>query len=458
MASLPTPALTGVVQAKKLQRIPAWRFIGPLLKLKNGDVDGFRLLLASRPGSFYVWLPWTRLIVANDPETVEELLVSKHKHYHKDPGYAALKRLMGNGLITNEGKSHLMHRRMMQPAFHKKRIDEYAECMVAQALARSGQWTDGTTMDMNAEMSAVTLPIIAKTMFDSDVADDIEKVYAAVTTVIGNFERYVNPFIGRIFDLLPIASTRRIHEAERQLNEIIFRMIREHRESEEDRGDLLSMLMLAQGDDGNAMSDQQIRDEAITLFLAGHETTSLALTWTWYLLSKYPDVQARLHEELDAVLPGGRPATSDDVPRLEYTRRVISESMRLLPPVPAFGRQAICDNQLGPYAIRKGEIVTVLPWSMHLCEEYFPNPDIFDPDRWLPERSAQVPKFAYFPFGGGVRKCIGEPFAWMEAILLLATMAQRWTFELSPSARIAFDPKITLRPKHGMPMIARRRA
>ena len=458
MASLPTPTLPAPVSMTRPPRIPLWRFVWPVLKLRNGEIDGLRQVMEGVPGAFRVELPGQRVIVANDPDLVEELLVTKHKHYHKDPGYASLRRLMGNGLITNEGKDHLTQRRMMQPAFHKKRIDEYAACMVGQARERSLRWRDGEALDVNAEMSAVTLTIIAKTMFDSDVEDDIGRVYSAVTTVINHFERYVNPWVGRFFDALPIESTRRIHEAERDLNEIIYRFIREHRESGEDRGDLLSMLLMAQGEDGSGMSDQQVRDESITLFLAGHETTSLALTWTWYLLSKYPEVEARLHEELERVLPGGRPATAEDVPHLEYTRRVVTESMRILPPVPGFGRQAISDNQLGPYAVRRGDVVAVVPWALHMRESYFPEPDKFDPDRWLPERSANVPKFAYFPFGGGVRKCIGEPFAWMEAILLLATFAQRWRLELAPDNRIAYDTKITLRPKYGMKMILRERS
>jgi cytochrome P450 len=305
---------------------------------------------------------------------------------------------------------------------------------------------------------AVTLAIISKTMFDADVTDDSEAIYEAVNTVIRYSERYMNPTVGRMFDALPLPSTKRVHHAERTLNEIIYRFIREHREAAEDKGDLLSMLLMAQAEDGSGvMSDQQVRDECITLFLAGHETTSIAMSWTFYLLSQHPEIEAKLHAEVDTVLEGGRPATAEDVRKLEYTRRVLAESMRIFPPAPAFGRQAVRDTTVGPYAIHKGDVVLVAAMAMQRQARWFPEPDRFDPDRWAPELAAERPKFSYFPFGGGVRKCIGEPFAWMEGILLLASFAQQWRFDLAPDAKIGMDPKITLRPRYGMQMIARRR-
>jgi cytochrome P450 len=428
-----------------------------LLKARNGDFAALRTLLEEAPDAFYVRTPIGRIVYLNSPELVESLLVSNHKHYHKDTGYAALRKAMGNGLVTSEGEFHLRQRRMIQPAFHKKRIDEYGEHMVHYARERGEGWTDGATMDVNAEMMAVTLKVIAKTMFDADVADEIEKVYEAVNVMLKYFERYVNPTIGKMFDSLPLESTRRLRESEKNLDEIIYRFIRERRENPEDKGDLLSMLLMAQGDDGSGMTDAHVRDECITLFLAGHETTAVGLSWTWYLLSQHPEIEARLHEELDRVLEGGRAATAADVPQLDYTRRVLAESMRVRPPVPGFGRQAIRDNMLGAYQIFEGDNIVVSPYALQMRKEWFPEPDSFDPDRWLPERSAGIPKFAYFPFGGGVRKCIGEPFAWMEGILLLATFAQQWKFRLAPDAKIGMDVKVTLRPKYGMKMSLHRR-
>jgi cytochrome P450 len=446
------------IPAVKPRFIAPWRFVRPLIQARNGNFDAIRSLFHGAGPLFYTRIGMRRFHLVNDPDLVEEVLVTKHKCYHKDPGYSALRRLMGNGLLTSEGEVHLRHRRMIQPAFHKKRIDEYAACMVQFARDFEKVWEDGATRDINADMMNVTLSIIAKTMFDADVADDTKRVYDALNTVIHYSELYVNPTIGRIFDSLPIPASRRARAAERELNDIVYRFIREHRESGEDRGDLLSMLLLSTAEDGSgAMSDQQVRDEAITLFLAGHETTSIALSWTWYLLSQHPEVEARLHAELDDVLEHGRPATASDVAHLAYTRRVLTESMRLYPPAFAVGRQAICDNVIGGCQIRKGDLVGVPIMSLHHSEKYFPDPERFDPDRWTPERAAEVPKFAYFPFGGGVRKCIGEPFAWMEGILLLATFAQRWRFALAPDAKIGLEPKITLRPKYGMRMVLHRR-
>lgn len=447
-----------VVQPVPFTRYALWRFVRPLLKVRKGDFDGLRRLLEAAPDAFIVHTPIYRVIFLNDPELIEEMLVSKYKCYHKDPGFAALRRLMGDGLLTSEDETHLRHRRMIQPAFHKDRIDAYAEHMVRLSHEGMARWQDGATLDLSAEMMGITLAIISKTMFDADVADEAAEIYDAMNTVIGYSERYVVPAIGRLFDALPLRSSRRVRASEQLLNDVIYRFIREHRASGRDHGDLLSMLLMSQAEDGSGgMSDQQVRDESITLFLAGHETTAIALSWTWYLLSQNPDVEAKLHAELDAVFAGGRDATASDVPRLKYTRQVFAESMRLFPPAPGFGRQAVRDNTLGPYAVRKGDIITVAAMAVQRQAKWFPDPDRFDPDRWLPEAAAARPRFSYFPFGGGVRKCIGEPFAWMEGILLLATMAQQWRFELAPDARIGMDAKITLRPRYGMRMILHRR-
>jgi len=444
--------------APALKRYPMRRFVKPLLRARKGDLEGIRAILRDCGDAFAVHTPLYRVLFLNTPELVEELLVSKYKHYHKDPGFATLRRLMGQGLLTSEDAFHLRQRRMIQPAFHKNRIDEYAAHMVRLARDRAAQWEDGKQLDLNAEMMAITLAIISKTMFDADVNDDTESIYHALNTVIHYSEMYLLPTVGKVFDALPIPASRRVREAETLLNETIYRFIREHRESGRDHGDLMSMLLMAQAEDGSGvMSDQQVRDESITLFLAGHETTAIAATWTWYLLSQNPEAEARLHQELDTVLEHGRAATAEDVSRLVYTRQVFAESMRLYPPAFGFGRQAISDNQLGPYAIRKNDIVLVASMAMQRQEQWFPEPDRFDPDRWLPEAAAARPRFSYFPFGGGVRKCIGENFAWMEGILLLATLAQQWRFELAPGARIGLDPKITLRPRYGMEMILRRR-
>lgn len=456
MAAMKTLEATPALQP--LKRYPLRPFLRPMWKARQGEFESLRAILERSGDAFTVHTPIYRIVFLNEPDLVKDLLVSKYKDFHKDPGFATLRRLMGQGLLTSEDEFHLRQRRMIQPAFHKARIDEYAQHMVRYAQERAEQWQDGATLDVNAEMMAVTLSVIAKTMFDSEVAEDAEAIAEAVNTVVTYSERYMNPAVGKVFDVLPLPSTRKVHRSEAILNEIIYRFIREHRESGEDRGDLLSMLLMAQAEDGSGvMSDQQVRDECITLFLAGHETTSIAMSWTFYLLSSHPEVEERLHAEVDRVLEGGRAATAADVPRLEYTRRVLAESMRLYPPAPAFGRQAVRDTSIGPYRIRKGDVVLVAAMAMQRQARWFPEPDRFDPDRWNPELAAERPKFSYFPFGGGVRKCIGEPFAWMEGILLLATFVQRWRFALAPDARIGMDPKITLRPRYGMRMVLHRR-
>jgi cytochrome P450 len=448
---------TEVAIPASLPYVPAWKFIVPMLRIRAGDFGLATRFMVQQAGAFRTAIGPFSVIIANDPHMVEEVLVKRHKSYRKDRGFEALRRILGNGLLTSEGEFHLRQRRLIQPAFHKQRIASYAECMVAYARALSGRWQDGATVDMAREMNAVTLSIIGKTMFSAEVSGDAGKVADALTTVIRYHEMHAVGFIGWIFERLPLPASRRFRAAMKELDDTINRMIDEHIKSGEDSGDLLSMLLMSRDHDGSRMDISQIHDEAITLFLAGHETTALAMTWTWYLLAQHPEVEARLHEELDRVLPGGRDATAEDVEQLEYTRRVFMESMRLYPPAWGFGREATEAHQLGPHLVRKGQTIVMSPYMMHRMPQWFENPESFDPDRWLPERSAGLPRFAYFPFGGGQRKCIGENFAWMEGILLLATLAQHWTPRIAPGARIGIDPKITLRPKWGMKMILHKR-
>jgi cytochrome P450 len=423
-----------------------------IMQIRRGNLETVRRAMTRKGRYLRTGAGPFRIIFVNDPDGIQELLVKSHRHYKKDQGYESLRRVLGNGLLTSEGAFHLKQRRMIQPAFHKQRIHDYGQTMVQYSLDHMKAWRDGDECDINAEMMAVTLAIIGKTMFNAEVSGDAEKVSHALEIYFKYQERYMLPGVGAFFDALPLNSTRQFKAAIQDLNDTMYRIIREHRESDAHQGDLLTMLLEAQDeDDGARMSDDQLRDEAITLFLAGHETTAIALTWTWYLLSENPDVEARLHQELEEVLQG-RPATADDVPKLDYTRRVFAESMRLYPPAYGFGREAVEDHVLAGYRVEKGDTVVVCPYITHRDPEYFPEPEKFDPDRWLPERAKDSHKYAYYPFGGGVRKCIGEPFAWMEGILLIATYAQHWTFRHVPSHKVGLDPKVTLRPKNGMRM------
>ncbi|MBI3118994.1 MAG: cytochrome P450, partial [Candidatus Hydrogenedentes bacterium] len=327
--------------------------------------------------------------------------------------------------------------------------------MVRCALALRETWRDGQDLNMATEMMGLTLAIVGKALFNSDVAVEARKVQQALEIILPMDMRYLPP-LGWLMRRLPLPSNYRFKQAVRELDEILFRMIEEHRRSG-DQGDLLSMLLEAQDEeDGAGMTDRQIRDEALTLFLAGHESTALAITWTWYLLSQHPEVEAKFHQELDEVFQGREP-TADDYARLTYTRWVLAESMRLYPPVYINGREALEDTTLGGYTIPKGAQIIYSSYVTQRDPRFFPHPERFDPERWRPEIAEKRHKFAYIPFGAGRRLCIGEPFAWMEGVLVLATLGQRWQARLDPAHSVGLDPRITLRPRNGMPMSLHRR-
>jgi cytochrome P450 len=397
------------------------------------------------------------LFIASDPAVIKDVLVTHNQNFHKSRGLERTKRLLGEGLLTSEDDFHLRQRRLIQPAFHRDRIAAYAATMVACADRVRNGWTDGVTLDIAREMSRLTLLIVGKTLFDVDVDAQAREIGDAMTGLMESFWTLMLPF-GETLERLPIPYLRRGRRARERLDQIIYGIIRERRASRADRGDLLSMLLLAQDDEdkGRGMTDRQVRDEAMTIFLAGHETTANALTWTWYLLSQAPDVERRVHEEADRVLAGRLPTVSD-VDQLPYMTRVITESMRLYPPAWLVGRRSINHYTIGDYAVPPRSIVVMSQWIVHRDARHYPDPERFDPDRWTPEFKARLPRFAYFPFGGGPRQCIGESFAWMELTLLVATVAQHWRFDLVPGHPVVPHAAITLRPKHGMKMVATRR-
>jgi len=398
------------------------------------------------------------LYLFSDPELVREVLVTNHRNFHKGRGLERAKMLLGDGLLTSEGEFHLRQRRLAQPAFHRQRVAAYGATMAGYAAARRDRWQAGATIDAHQEMMALTLAIVGKTLFDADVEHEAGEIGEALATTFESFNfGFFLPF-GELLERLPLPATLRFRKARARLDATIYRLIEERRASDTDRGDLLSMLLMAQDTegDGGRMTDLQLRDEAMTIFLAGHETTANALTWTWYLLSQHPDVEARLHAEIDSTL-GGRAATADDMSALPYARMVLAESMRLYPPAWILGRRALGAFEARGYTIPARSIVLMCQYTMHRDARWFPEPERFDPERFAPERQAERPKFAYFPFGGGPRVCIGEQFAWMEGMILLATIAQRWRLRLVPGHPVALQPIITLRPKHGMRMVVEAR-
>jgi len=358
--------------------------------------------------------------------------------------------LLGDGLLTSEGAFHLRQRRLVQPAFHRDRLAGYAKTMVERARVARERWQDAAVIDMSKEMMRLTMDIVSRTLFSAEVEGEADEIADALNGVFGLFDMILLPF-SEYIEKLPLPMMRRFHAARARLDATIYRLIAERRASGEDKGDLLSMLLLAQDEEGEGgMTDTQVRDEVLTLFLAGHETTANALTWAWYLLSQNPSAEDELHRELDRF--EGRAPGMEDLPALRYTGAVFSEALRMFPPAWAIGRRTLEDVEIAGCHIPKGCVVLLSPYVTHRDARWFLEPERFMPERWLEEDTTR-PKFAYFPFGGGARVCIGERFAWMEGVLLLAEIAQKWRFELVPGHPVERKAQITLRPKFGMKMV-----
>ena len=432
--------------------------LGTLLLYRPGrDPLAFFTNLARTYGEVvYLRMGGEHIYLLSHPRHIRDVLVTHQQSFVKGRGLERAKRLLGNGLLTSEGAAHLRQRRLIQPAFHRDRIASYAAVMTARADRAGAGWADGAEIDVAKEMMRLTLAIVGDTLFDADIESKAAEVGAAMTAVMQSFWMLMLPFAPTL-ERLPIPRLRRGRAARARLDAILYGMIAERRRAPGDRGDLLSMLLQAQDDEdggnGAGMTDQQIRDEAMTIFLAGHETTANALTWTWYLVSETPGVEARLHEEIDRVL-GGRLPTVADIGTLPFVEQVVTESMRLYPPAWMIGRRAIEPYAVDDYVLPPRSLVLISPYIVHRDPTCFPEPDRFLPDRWTPELKASLPPSAYLPFGGGPRRCIGESFAWMELILVLATIAQRRRLRLVPGHRVATEASVTLRTKHGMKMTA----
>lgn len=391
------------------------------------------------------------------PDHIESVLVTNQRNFVKPASMRTpfMQRLVGNGLLTSEGDFWKRQRRLAQPAFHRERVNAYGSVMVNYAERMMERWQSGETRDLHHDMMQLTLEIVAKTLFDADVTDQAKTVGESLTTAVEPFSEQAT-FKWLLDNRLPTPGNRRFHRAVSRLDEIVFRIINERRASGEDRGDLLSMLLAAQDEDGSRMSDQQLRDEAMTIFLAGHETTALALSWSWYLLAQYPEVEAKLHAELESVL-GGRAPGLADLPALRYTEMIVKETMRLYPPAWAIGRAALQDCEIGGYHIPARSQIYMFQWVTQRDPRYFEQPNEFIPERWTEEFTKQLPRYAYFPFGGGPRQCIGNSFALMEATLIIARMAQKFSLKLVPGQTIKPVPSITLRPESGIRMMIEQR-
>jgi cytochrome P450 len=401
---------------------------------KYGDIAGLRIL------NF-------KTIFINHPDLIEEVLVANARMYTKGRVLRANRHVFGEGLLTSEGDFWLRQRRLSQPAFHRARIASYAATMVEYAQRMMEGWRSGEERDVHREMLRLTLQIVGKTLFDADVERDAQEVGKSLELLLeigANFRRTI--FVPH---WLPTPANLRVKREVAQIEKIIYRIIGERRASGRDAGDLLSMLLAAQDEDGSRMTDKQLRDETITLFLAGHETTASTLSWTWWLLAQNPAVEAKLHQELDAVL-GDRTPTLDDLPKLVYAGHVITESLRLYPAAWGLARLAVEDHEIAGYPVTRGMGVTMAQWVVHRDPRWYDAPEEFQPERWENDLLKRLPRFAYFPFGGGPRQCIGNTFALMEATLILSTIARKFRLRLVADHPVVPLASITLRPRHGV--------
>jgi cytochrome P450 len=433
--------------------------LGSLLDIRR-DPTGVFLRAALRYGdvAYFTVGPRQGYLITN-PADVRHVLQDNARNYQKSPLYQKLRMHLGNGLLTSEGEFWLRQRRIAQPAFHRQRVAGLADVMVTASREAATQWQalaeSGRAVAVDDEMMRLTRTVVVRALLGSDLGPYTDRIDQAWTIL--------NEYIGEDFwslgltDWLPTPRRRRFQAARRLLREAVDYVIAERRRAATDSPDLLSMLLAARDDDtGEGMTDEQLRVEVTTFLLAGQETTSLALTWIWYLLSQHPSSRVRLEAELDTVLDG-RPPEYADLANLTYTRMVIDEALRLYPPAWGFSRQALGDDQISGYHLPRGWMAFVIPFVLHRLPSLWEEPEAFDPDRFSPERSADRPKFAYVPFGAGPRQCIGNQFALMEAQLIVATLAQRYRLRLVPGHRVEAWPLITLRPRYGMPMFIERR-
>jgi len=422
----------------------------------SGDLSrmpGFLASVARDYGPIASWrMPRGRFWFVDEPALIDQLLTAGGYDVIKGRGLRRMRRLLGHGLLTSDEPLHLKQRRLVQPAFHRERIAAYATTMIEAARAAAEALSGDEDVAVDALMNRVALRIAAATLFSADIDDAADAIGSAVTRAMAGFPASLSTF-AELFDYIPWhPATRRFKHAKADLDAVIYRLIEERRRDERDRGDLLSILLSTRDEDGNPMPPELVRDEALTLLLAGHETTANALVWTWDALARNPDVEALLHAELDAVL-GDRDPVPADYPRLNYTRDVVAESMRLRPPAWILGRRIVRPFQLGDWALAPGSVVLTSQIVTHRNPRFWIEPEAFRPERWSNGESAALPRGAYFPFGGGNRICIGESFAWTEAVLVLATIARRVRLRALDLSPVPLEPLVTLRP--GRPVMMR---
>lgn len=397
-----------------------------------------------------------RMVLVSHPDLIEEVLVTRNRHFIKHFALRLTKRTLGNGLLTSEGEFWRRQRKLAQPAFHRERIARHAEVMVAYTRRMLDSWVDGQTRDVQEDMMRLTLEIVAKTLFGAEIQGESSEASAAMETLLKCFTARVGRLI-KPPDWFPTPLNRRFERAASHLDRLIYDFIAQRRASGVEGDDLLSLLLHAHDEQDGRMTDRQLRDEAMTLFMAGHETTANTLAWVWYLLATNPDAEQRLHAELDAVLAGRSP-TIEDYPRLRFAEHVVNEALRLYPTVWMVGREVVEPCHVGPYPIKRGTTVYMSQWIVHRDPRWFDEPLVYRPERWDDPKMKALPRYAFFPFGGGPRICIGNNFAMLEAVLLLSEIAQRFQLRLANPAPIRPLPTMTLRPVGGVRVVLRSRS
>lgn len=416
------------------------------LAADHGDVAAFRV------GPF-------RVVLLNHPNHVRDVLLTNHRNFVKGRPLRLASLLLGEGLLTSEGEFHARQSRIVSPSLQVERLQGYAPVVTDYASRLDARWADGEEVDMLDEMIRLATAIAARTMFDWDVDSMAARGIAhALDDATRLFSRVTLPFAEQLLKL-PLPGSRRFHRAKAYLDAAIYRVIEERRRNGVQAGDLLSRLIEARDSEADQahMTDLQVRDEALTLFLTAFDTVSLALTWTWYSLARHPEVEATLATELERVLAGRLPR-AEDLAALPYTRMLLSETMRLYPPIYAIAREAVSDFTAGGYTISAGTLVLMSPYLLQRDQRFFADPACFDPMRWNSATGSRPPRFAYFPFGGGPRACIGRAYGVQEAVLVIATLAQRWRMRLVPNRPITLRPLLNLRPENGIRMVVERRA
>ncbi|MFN8167503.1 MAG: cytochrome P450 [Candidatus Nanopelagicales bacterium] len=471
-ADAPVPQPTSFDRPAVPDGPPSARFVLSLLAQRESPNHLFEAAARAHGPVAHLRMAGDEVYLLSDPDLITEVFLTRAREVMKGRGLQATRPLLGNGLLTSEGEFHLRQRRLAQPGFHRQRIESYAAQMVVEAERHSARWEDGERVDMVDEMTSLTFAIVGRTLFDSDLTGDAKTFGDTLEELINGFGQLSAIGNERLVRALP--QGRRLLAKVDDLDAVVARIIAEHRAdlaAGVERPDLITWMIEAHDTEaaerfGETMTDEQLRDEVMTMVLAGHETTAMALSWTWWLLSAHPAVHARLVEELVKVLADGgtlRAPAYADLPALPFARAVVSEAIRLYPPAWIMGRRTLADMRVGGWDVPSGSIVLASPWVVHRDPRWWDSATSFVPSRWLDadgaydESAPGQPRGAWIPFGFGNRRCIGEQFAWTEAVLLVATIARHWRPELVPGSPVATRAAITLRPRHGLPMTLHRR-